>query len=67
MIFDWDLWPIYLDRHWVDAEAMKRLAEMARRMAAAMATFTMSMVTAGVAVARLGAVIAAAQERQDPV
>lgn len=30
MIRDWDLWPLYLDRGWVDAEAVKRLAEINR-------------------------------------
>lgn len=42
MIRDWDLWPIYLDKGWVDAESAKRLADISRRLGAAIASYSIS-------------------------
>jgi hypothetical protein len=47
MIRDWDLWPIYLDQRWVDAESAKRLAKIASRVAAFISAYGISVAEAG--------------------
>ncbi len=42
MVRDWDLWPIYLDQRWMDAESARRLAEIGRRIAAIVQAMTMT-------------------------
>lgn len=51
MLRDWDLWPIYLDQGWVDAESAKRMARWNRQIARIVVKMRIS---ADEATARLG-------------